>query len=68
MDRETLTAFDEFRVKGKTLAGNSVPERLTEEERAVFLELRPAPDRNRLEQERVSVEFIVHRLESFNRR
>ncbi|HAH63583.1 MAG TPA: hypothetical protein DCL73_15975 [Treponema sp.] len=68
MNRETLTAFDEFRVKGKILAGNSVPERLTEEERAVFLELRSDPERDRLEQERVPVEFVARRLERFKSR
>jgi hypothetical protein len=58
MDSETLAAFDEYRVKGVILAGNAIPQHLTEKEQAVFMQLRSSPERNRLEQERIPVEYI----------
>jgi len=62
MDDETLNLYGEFRVKGKELAGNSVPEQLTEAEHAVFMKLRSDPERNRLEQERISLAYIEQAL------
>jgi len=62
MDDETLNLYGEFRVKGKELAGNSVPEQLTEAEHAVFMKLRSDPERNRLEQERIPVAYIKQAL------
>lgn len=64
MDFETLNQFGEFRVEGKTLAGNSIPENLTEEESQVFSELRKDKSKNRLEQERISNGWIIKKLES----
>lgn len=64
MNFETLNQFGEFRVEGKTLAGNSIPENLTEDETQVFLELRKDKIKNRLEQERISNEWILQKLEN----
>jgi hypothetical protein len=63
MDGSTLAAFGEFRVTGKVLTGNSVPEHLTEEERTVFMEFRSDPERNRLEQERIPLAYIEQHLQ-----
>lgn len=62
MDKNTLDSFDSFRREGKTLPGETVPENLTEEEKAVFAELRADQKRNRLEQERISLEYLKERL------
>lgn len=62
MDMQTLQEFDCFRCKGKVLSGNAVPQHLTKDEQIVFEELRHNAEKNRLEQERVSVEFIKNAL------
>ena len=62
MDMNTLIKFDKFRCEGKILKGNSIPAHLTEEELAVFKELRRNSGRNRLEQERISLEYIKQKL------
>lgn len=62
MDKKTLNSFDSFRAEGKSLPGESIPENLTGEEKAVFAELRADKGRNRLEQERISMEYLKERL------
>ena len=63
MDKKALDSFDSFRAEGKSLAGESIPENLTGEEKALFAELRGDKGRNRLEQERISMEYLKKRLE-----
>lgn len=63
MDKETLDTFDSFRAEGKSLPGESIPENLTWEEKVLFAELRADKGRNRLEQERISMEYLKERLE-----
>ena len=62
MDIETLEKYSEFRVKGKTLSGNAVPEHLTKEELSVFNMLHNSDGKDRLEQEKISVEYIKVRF------
>ena len=62
MDKETLDTFDSFRAEGKSLAGESIPENLTGEEKALFAELRADQERNRLEQERIALGYLKERL------
>lgn len=62
MDIETLEKYSEFRVKGKTLSGNAVPEHLTKEELSVFNMLRNSDGKDRLEQERIPVEYIKTKM------
>jgi len=63
MDKKTLDTFDSFRAEGKSLAGESIPENLTGEEKALFAELRADKGRNRLEQERITLGYLKKRLE-----
>lgn len=63
MDMKTLQEFAQFCCKGKALSGNSIPQNLSNEERAVFNELRNNTKRNRLEQERISVNYIQGKLQ-----
>jgi len=61
MDKKTLFAFDEFRVKGKSLSENenlAILQSLTESEKECFFELRKNPKKNRLEQERINQEYL----------
>lgn len=67
MDLQTLKEFNEFCVEGKTLQGSFIPENLTENEKQVFLELKKDKTKNRLEQERISNEWILQNL-TFNLR
>ena len=62
MDKKTLDTFDSFRAEGKSLTGGALPENLTEEEKAVFAELRADKGRNRLEQERITLGYLKERL------
>ena len=62
MDMKTLGKYSEFRVKGKTLSGNAVPEHLTKEELSVFNMLRNSDGKDRLEQERIPVEYIKTKM------
>lgn len=62
MDLQTLKEFNEFCVEGKTLQGSFIPENLTENEKQVFLELKKDKTKNRLEQERISNEWILQNL------
>jgi hypothetical protein len=57
MDMNTLNEFDCFRVKGESLKG-VVPENLTKDELQVFMNLTNDKNRNRLEQERISHQWI----------
>lgn len=61
MDMSTFKEFDKFRLKGEVLKGN-IPANLTEEEMNVFSELRKDEKRNRLEQERISNNWINNHL------
>lgn len=63
MDKKTLDSFDSFRAEGKSLPREALPENLTEEEKAVFAELRAGKTRNRLEQERIAQGYLQERLE-----
>ena len=59
MDMETLQKYERFRVEGKRLPGNRIPEVLNESEAAAFTELRNcASKKSRLEQERIGVDWI----------
>ena len=62
MNMKTLEKYSEFRVKGETLSGLSIPKNLTDEELSVFNELRSSDGKDRLEQERISVEYIKERI------
>lgn len=62
MDLRTLQNFSDFRCKGKTLSGNVIPANLTHEEKEAFEALRKNDEKNRLEQERISVEYIQKNL------
>ena len=57
MDDKTWNKYQEFAVEGKKLDGNKIPENLTIDEKAVFTILHNSL-KNRIEQERISVEYI----------
>ena len=63
MDKNVLDEYEQFLVQGKKLENGRIPENLNEEENECFMILRDAADEeNRLEQERVSVEYIREQL------
>jgi hypothetical protein len=62
MDRDTWNKYQMFAVEGKKLDGSKVPENLTIDEKAVFTILHNSL-KNRIEQERISVEYIREALE-----
>ncbi|MBB5219859.1 hypothetical protein HNP77_002248 [Treponema rectale] len=63
MDKNVLEEYEQFLVEGKILESRRIPENLTEAENECFMILRDAADeKNRLEQERVSVEYIREQL------
>jgi len=63
MDKNVLDEYEQFLVQGKKLENGRIPENLSEEENECFMILRDAADEeNRLEQERVSVEYIREQL------
>lgn len=62
MDDKTWNKYQEFAVEGKKLDGNKIPENLTIDEKAVFTILHNSL-KNRIEQERISVEYIREALE-----
>lgn len=63
MDKNILEEYEQFLVEGKILESRRIPENLTEAENECFMILRDAADeKNRLEQERVSVEYIREQL------
>lgn len=62
MDMKTLIAFGEFRCKGEQLKKIDEIKNLTHEEMLVFNELKSNPNKNRLEQERISLEYIREQL------
>ncbi|MBR7064184.1 MAG: hypothetical protein IKI31_03450, partial [Treponema sp.] len=62
MDMKTLIAFDEFRCKGEQLKKIDEIKNLTHEEMLVFNELKSTPNKNRLEQERISLGYIREQL------
>ena len=63
MDKNVLEEYERFMVEGKILENERIPENLTEAEKECFMILRDAADeKNRLEQERVNVEYIREQL------
>lgn len=63
MDKNILEEYKLFLVEGKILESGRIPKNLTEAEKECFLILRSAKGgKNRLEQERVSVEYIKKQL------
>ena len=71
MDICTLENFDEFRVPGKSLpaemtSGKVMP-LLTEDEQRVFSSLRNDQQRNRLEQERIPLSYVIEQLKKISR-
>ena len=63
MDKNVLEEYEQFLVEGKILESRRIPENLTEVENECFMILRDAADeKNRLEQERVSVAYIREQL------
>lgn len=62
MDDETWNKYQEYAVEGKKLDGNKIPENLTNEEKIAFTALHNSL-RNRIEQERISVEYIKEAIE-----
>lgn len=57
MNSKTWNKYQEFAVEGNALDGNKVPENLINDEKAVFMTLHNSL-KNRIEQERISVEYI----------
>jgi hypothetical protein len=57
MDDKTWNKYQEYAVDGKKLDGNKIPENLTDAEKSVFCTLRNSK-KDRIEQERISVEYI----------
>ena len=63
MDKNVLDEYEQFLVQGKKLENGRIPENLTEAENECFMILRTVTsEKNRLEQERVSVEYIKKQL------
>ncbi|MDD7415986.1 MAG: DUF2220 family protein [Treponemataceae bacterium] len=63
MDKNVLDEYEQFLVQGKKLENGRIPENLTEAEKECFMILRSVTsEKNRLEQERVSVEYIKKQL------
>lgn len=63
MTKEILEKYEKFRVEGKSLGENQIPQNLTEDEKSVLKNLHQNPAKNRLEQERISVDDIKNVLE-----
>ena len=61
MDIKTFEEFKNFRVKGEVLRG-AIPANLREEEQEVFNLLKQNSNENRLEQERISQQWIIKKL------
>ena len=63
MDKTVLDEYEQFLVQGKKLENGRIPENLTEAEKECFMILRSVTsEKNRLEQARVSVEYIKKQL------
>ncbi len=58
MDSQTLEFFSKFMVKGDILKNNAIPKHLTEDERLAFLALRLNEKKNKLEQDKIELEYI----------
>lgn len=54
----------QYTVEGKKLDGNQIPQNLTNEEKETFLTIRDS-NKNRLEQERLSIPYIQEKLRNF---
>ena len=62
MDDDTYNIFSEYAVKGKTEHMNDIEDNLTEDEINLLRKLKSNKDKNRLEQERISQEYIKSHL------
>ena len=63
MDKKILEEYRQFLVDGKKLENERIPENLTEAEKECFMILRGVKsEKNRLEQERISVAYITKQL------
>ena len=63
MDKNVLEEYEQFLVQGKKLEHGRIPENLTEAEKECFMILRSVKsEKNRLEQERISVAYITKQL------
>ena len=63
MDKNVLEEYEQFLVQGKKLENGRIPENLTEAEKECFMILRSVKsEKNRLEQERISVAYITKQL------
>lgn len=63
MDKNVLEEYEQFLVQGKKLENERIPENLTETENECFMILRNVTsEKNRLEQERISVAYITKQL------
>lgn len=63
MDNKILEEYRQFLVNGKKLENERIPENLTEAEKECFMILRGVKsEKNRLEQERISVAYITKQL------
>jgi hypothetical protein len=62
MDLQTFLTFRTYCVSGKVLPADKIPGFLTDDERAVFMKLRSDPAHNRLEQERISNQYLTGQL------
>ena len=66
MDTKTLDQFAQFRVASKIEKHIVPPQNLTESESECFNELNQNPQKNRLEQERISQKWIKEQIKSTN--
>lgn len=63
MDNKILEEYRQFLVNGKKLENRRIPENLNETEKECFMILRSVTsEKNRLEQERISVAYITKQL------
>ena len=63
MDKNVLDEYEQFLVQGKKLENGRIPENLNEIEKECFMILRSVKsEKNRLEQERISVAYITKQL------
>ena len=65
MDGKTWNKYQEYAVDGKKLDGNKIPENLTDAEKSFFCTLRNSK-KDRIEQERISVEYIKSTIEQLD--
>ncbi|HUH45307.1 MAG TPA: Wadjet anti-phage system protein JetD domain-containing protein [Treponemataceae bacterium] len=67
MDKKTYETFKFFAVSSdKKLPDNSIPKNLRDDELEIFNHLRKEPEHNRLEQERITQDYIISQLKEKN--